>query len=154
MADSGVPPDGARRPRRPRVVRPRAEVDTVVGLENATGVGGTVARALHLDGPGSGDGGSDPERGIAPAGNPARSLRETLAACPLDQQFWLKVADRVLEMTSEAMTPETVTMLATCSDQVNKAKVLGGKGLSETDPLKFLRDKLDELTGGTTHGEA
>lgn len=45
------------------------------------------------------------------------------------------------------MTPDTVTMLATCSDQANKSKLMSTKGMTGDNPLDVLREKMDDLFG-------
>ena len=72
-------------------------------------------------------------------------LRASVATEPLNHQFWLTTAKVVLEQAGDTLNLETITMLATCSDQANKSKVLGSKGLSEADPLAFLREKASHL---------
>ena len=65
----------------------------------------------------------------------------------------MRLAELLVDTAGETMTPETVTMLATCSDQANKSKLMGAKGLSEANPLDLLRDKLENIWG-ETNGKA
>jgi hypothetical protein len=45
-----------------------------------------------------------------------------------------------LHQGETALTPEMVAMLATCSDQANKAKLMAAKGRDDADPLKVVRE--------------
>ena len=59
-----------------------------------------------------------------------------------------------MEQAGATMTLDTVNMLATCSDQANKSKVMGAKGLSDVDPLGFLREKLANFGEEEPNGQA
>ena len=62
----------------------------------------------------------------------------------------MRAARQIVEEHPGELTEEVVAMLAVCSDQVNKSKVLGGKGLGPTDPLALVREKLASVFGGTS----
>jgi len=48
---------------------------------------------------------------------------------------------------SSELTQESVSMLATCSDQANKSKLMGAKGIGEADPLAVIRERLTSIFG-------
>lgn len=131
-----------------RLVRPQPEADESarrVGV--VVGPDGAVTGIVSGDGGGSGAAGGDLTGGVAAEKPVNRSLRAELESSPLDAAFWLRAAQQVLEENPGELTEPVMAMLATCSDQVNKSKVLGGKGLGPTDPLALVRAKLSSIFG-------
>lgn len=111
------------------------------------GIDGTVTGIVPRDGGGGCAGGGDTQGGVAAEKPVSRTLRAELESSPLDAAFWLRAAAQVLEENPCELTESVMAMLATCSDQVNKSKVLGGKGLGPTDPLALVREKLSSIFG-------
>jgi predicted dinucleotide-utilizing enzyme len=73
---------------------------------------------------------------------------------PLDAIFWLNCAKSVLIQSDGALTEESLRMLAVCSDQANRHKLLLTKGAAEGDTLALLRAMEARLLAGPSAGEA
>lgn len=65
----------------------------------------------------------------------------------------MQVANVVLHQGSAELTKEQVDMLATCSDQANKSKLMSTKGLVG-DPLAEMRTQVEDFLTGGHNGKA
>ena len=130
------------------VVQPRSKVVRAARCTKSEGPRRlrTDAGDVRADGSGSVSGGTDAGAGKPGSISTAQTLRAELQRSALDTSFWLKVAEVVLNQ-SVTLTEENVRMLAVCSDQANKSKLLGSKGIGTDDPLAVIRERLTSIFG-------